>query len=96
MEMLSPLMGVLFMFACLFLYCEAGERVTHQFNVFYEELCHLDWYLFPLDIKRMFVIMLTGTQEPTSIQGYANTVCTRDAFKVVCFCEEKSQCLSKK
>lgn len=84
-ETINPVIGVFWMYSTLFLYCETGERVTHQFNQFSEKLCYSDWYLFPLEMQRMFIIMLCGTQEPTIIQGYANTVCTRDAFKLVWF-----------
>lgn len=76
-------MGVIWTFVIMFFYCEAGERVTHQFNIFHEEISHSDWYLFPIETRRMFIVILLNTQEPTIIQGYANAVCTREAFKKV-------------
>ena len=82
-ELLSTLMQIGYTFGTLFAYCEFGERVTHQFNQFNEHFCNCDWYLFPIEIKRIFLIVLVGIQDPVIIQGYAITVCTRDAFKKV-------------
>lgn len=87
-ELFNSMMGVIWMFGIMFLYCEVGERVTHQFSVFHERLCFSDWFLFPLEMKRMFVIMLSNTHESIIIQGYANTDCTREAFKKVWFVDK--------
>lgn len=68
-----------------FCYCELGERVSQQFNIFDDELRRCRWYLYPLEMQKMLLIILSSTQQPPAIQGYANTVCTRDAFKRVRF-----------
>lgn len=70
-------------FSIIFLYCEIGERVTHEFNEFNEQFCQCNWYSFSIEMQRMFIIVMSNTQRPAIIQGYANTVCTRDAFKQV-------------
>lgn len=67
----------------IFVHCEAGERVTDRFYIFHHEICHLDWYIFPMKTQKMLLIILSSTQQPAVIQGYANTQCTRDAFKSV-------------
>lgn len=72
-------------FATVFAICELGENVTHRFNVFDEKLDDSDWFLYPIEMQRLFLIFLSGSQQPTIIQGYANTVCTRVAFKNVRF-----------
>lgn len=71
------------MFVTLFAACETGERVTHQFNQFDESFYQCDWHSFPLVLQRVYLIVLAGAQDPVIIQGYANTVCTREAFKNV-------------
>lgn len=72
-------------FGMLFAHCEIGERVTHQFNLFNEKFLHCNWYLFPIEMQRIYSIVLIGVQDPAIIQGFANTICTRDAFKRVIF-----------
>lgn len=69
----------------IFIFCELGERVTQQFNEFNEQFCQCNWYLFPIEMQRMFIIVISNTQRPAIIEGYANIVCTRDAFKQVRF-----------
>lgn len=82
-DAICPTMTVLYSLLLIFVFCEFGERVCSEFNVFNEELCRCDWYLFPLEMQKMLLIILSSTQQPASIQGYANTQCTRDAFKSV-------------
>lgn len=70
-------------FISLFVYCEFGERVTHQFNQFNEQFCDCRWYSLPMEMQRIYSIVLVGVQQSVIIEGYSNTVCTRDAFKKV-------------
>lgn len=70
-------------FGAIFGFCEIGERVTHQFNAFNEKLCDSNWYSFPIEIQRIYLVVLVGVQNPSFIYGFAHTVCTREAFKKV-------------
>lgn len=72
-------------FTTIYFVCHLGENVTYNFNVFNEELCRCDWYLFPNEMQRVFLIVLSGAQQPIVIQGYANIVCTHETFKKVIF-----------
>lgn len=80
---MNTLGGLTWVFLSCFLCCNFGERVTHQFNLFDEKLRCCDWYLFPIKIQRLILITMSADQHPCIIHGYANTVCTRDAFKRV-------------
>lgn len=82
-EIITPIVLTLFPIAFIFFFCEFGEMLTNQFNVFDEELCQCDWYAFPVEIQRMLVIVMINTQQTTALRGYANTFCTRDFFKKV-------------
>lgn len=82
-EVMSTVVQMLYIFATLFIYCEFGERVAHEFNIFHEKLCNCNWYLFSIEVKRIFLITISGTERPTPIQGFANCTCTRDTFKAV-------------
>lgn len=79
----NSIIGVGWMFLAIFSVCELGEKVTYQFNLFNEELCNCDWFLFPKEMKRIYLIVFLGAQQPTVIQGYASTTCTRNTFKNV-------------
>lgn len=70
-------------FVAIFFFCEIGEMVSSQFIVFDEKLYQCDWHSFPIEMQRMFVLMLSSTQQIPIIQGFGNTKCTRDAFKTV-------------
>ena len=84
-ELLNSFMGVVWTFLTIFMFCEMGEHVTHQFKIFHEKIYQTNWYLFEIDIQRLLVIMLSGTQRSACIHGYAYTICTRKAFKKVLF-----------
>ena len=84
-EIVPAFLAITSIFIAIFAYCEFGEQVMHQFNLYGETFCSCDWYLFPIEMQRIYSIALVGVQDPVIVQGYANTVCTRDAFKNVCF-----------
>lgn len=58
--------------------------VITQFNRFYDELCQCDWYLYSMEMQKMYSIFLKNSQQPAIICGYANILCTREVFKKVC------------
>lgn len=68
-----------------FIFCEFGSMMTYQFDTFNDDFNRCNWYLFPIKMQRMMVICIECIQQPPIIQGYANTVLTRDAFKQVGF-----------
>lgn len=59
--------------------------VRIQIEIFNDELCASDWYALPIDMQKLLVAFLPCTQRVLIIRGYANTECTRDAFKRVNF-----------
>lgn len=83
-DWIDPLFYAYWSFRILYLYCESGQRVTNRFSEFHNELCRCDWHLFPIEVQRMLVIVMSNTQQPTTIQGYGNIMCTRNSFKKVC------------
>lgn len=70
-------------FVMLSIFCENGERVTNQFQVFNVELRQFNWYILPINVQKMFVIMVANAQQPSFIRGFANALCLRESFKVV-------------
>lgn len=62
-----------------FAYCECGERVSVQFEKVEDTIFEIEWYALPSEIQRM------ATQQTIVLNGFANTVLTRDTFKKVNF-----------
>ena len=84
-ELILPFVLMLWSFAIIFFFCEFGEKVNNQFERFNDELCQLNWYLYPNNIQRLLLIFTTGVQQPVYLCGYGNIVCTRDSFEKVIF-----------
>lgn len=82
-ELTVTLLFVLWTFTPIFLLCAAGEMVTDQFDVFNAELCMCNWYMFPLEVQKMLIIFLAGSQDPVNIHGFADTICALEAYKRV-------------
>lgn len=74
---------VFWSFAFIFFICECGEGVTSQFNNFDDKLCECKWYLFPMDMQKLYLIFMINTQQPTHISCYGNILCVREMFKKV-------------
>lgn len=63
--------------------CERGEKVAHQFEQFSMVFCCCEWDNLPIELQRMYLILLSDTQQPKNIQTYAGILCTRETFKQV-------------
>lgn len=70
-------------FVVIFCVCEFGHQLTQEFEMFDEKLCQFNWYLLPIELQRMFVIVMANAQQPNVMQGFGNIQCTRDSFKQV-------------
>lgn len=70
---------------CLFAFCMFGENLAEQFDMLDVKLYQCDWFLFPIDIQRMLITLMSNTQQPAAIIGYGNIECTRETFKRVFF-----------
>ena len=82
-EVSNTILNTFWVFLSIFFYCELGQTMADQFSCFDDELYQCDWYLFPIEVQQMLVILMSGTQMPMTVKGYANIVCTRESFKNV-------------
>lgn len=57
--------------------------VMDKFEIFYDQSIQCEWYLFPLEIQRIFLIFINDLQMPVFIRGYGGISMTRDTFKQV-------------
>lgn len=65
------------------MYCDFGEKITTQFQEFNNELNKSNWFEFPIDYQRMYVIVLANAQQMVIVKGFGNIPCTREAMKNV-------------
>lgn len=80
---LSMLISLVFLLNLMI--CESGERVTDQFELFGVEFGRCEWNKLPIEMQRMYLILLSNTQHPKNIRSYGGIMCTRDTFKQVEF-----------
>lgn len=83
MNILTAFLEMFWSFAICAFFCEFGEMVARQFNLFDDEIYRCHWYLLPNKIQKMHLIFMVNTQQPTVIRGYANIWCNREIFKMV-------------
>lgn len=74
---------VIMSFAIIFAFCELGAQVTHQFNSLDDVLCQVKWYILPIEVQRMVIMLMLDAQQAVFLRGYGNIVCSRDSFKNV-------------
>lgn len=78
-------MGI-FALALVFIICELGQRMSDTFDEIDSTLDKSDWYLFPIEIKRMLPMIIANAQEPVSLECFGSIICSRNTFKnVTCF-----------
>lgn len=78
-------MGI-FALALVFIISELGQRMSDTFDEIDSTLDKSDWYLFPIEIKRMLPMIIANAQEPVSLECFGSIICSRNTFKnVTCF-----------
>lgn len=54
-----------------------------EFELFNDALYQCKWYLLPIELRQMLVIVMSNAQYPTHMRDDGNIECTRDSFKEV-------------
>lgn len=70
-------------FVMIYSFCEMGQMVTTQHNVFEEELHQCSWYLFPMKLQRIHLIVLANAENAPTVSGFGNIECLRTSLKNV-------------
>lgn len=68
---------------CAFLFCDFGQQVTNQFSEIDDMIYFCDWYTFPEEVQRILPIVMATAEQSVFLEGFANLMCTREAFKKV-------------
>lgn len=69
--------------AAVFITCELGEKMSDAFVEINFTIDQFNWYLFPIDIKRMLPIIMANAQQPVTLEFFGSISCIRDVFKKV-------------
>lgn len=43
--------------------CEFGAMLSNKFDTLNDELFQCKWYLFPIEVQKMLIVFMAGTQE---------------------------------
>lgn len=62
---------------------EIGQRITDAFDEIEYNLNQVDWYLLPIEIKRILPMMIANAQQPVSLECFGSIICSREVFKKV-------------
>lgn len=67
----------------VFIACELSQRMGDAFDEIGSTIDQFDWYLFPIELKRMLPMIMAIAQRPVSMECFGSIACTRDVFKNV-------------
>lgn len=67
----------------IYSFCEMGQMVASQFDMFEKELCQCNFYLFSRKLQQIHLIVLANAQQPTTVNGFGNLECMRQSMKTV-------------
>lgn len=68
----------------LFITCELSQRLGNAFTEIERIIEQFDWYLFPLNIRRLLPTIIIIAQEPVNLECFGSISCNREFFKKVC------------
>lgn len=57
--------------------------MTKEFHAFYEALLESNWYIYPMEMRQIFALVLANAQKPVIVQGFGSTFCMREYFRLV-------------
>lgn len=83
MELEMTSMVLIWTILFVFLFYEPDARMTNQFEEFRHELDQCSWYLLPIEIQRMYAILLSDAQRPVYLFSFGHIKCDRETLKKV-------------
>lgn len=82
-ELMITVIAMIYAFGALTIACEVSQGVNQAFDECSEMFDQLDWYLFPIELQRMYPMILAFIQEPIEITFFGSMPCGRELFKCV-------------
>lgn len=83
MLLISNSLEMFWLLALMYTLCQFGQQMTDQFSSFEHTIAGTDWYTFPIDMQRHFIIIMKTGQDPVELKGFGNVYCSRETFKKV-------------
>lgn len=74
---------IFFSFLTIFFFCESAQQITAQFDEINDDIYQSNWHSYPLDVQKIILTVMIGTQQEIAVQGFGNLVFTRESFKRV-------------
>lgn len=67
----------------IFICCEFGQRFSNAYDELNDAVNRMDWYLIPIDLHRILLIVMINTQKPLDVNFFGSISCSREQFKRV-------------
>lgn len=84
MPVLLLILNGIVAFTTVFIACELGQRISEAFEEIDYTREQFEWYLFPIEIKRVLMMIIVNAQQPVSLECFGRIICTRETLKNVC------------
>lgn len=83
MPVLVLILNAIIAIVAAFIACEIGQQMNNAFNKIDFTLDQIDYYLFPIEIKRALPMIIVVAQQPVTLACFGDITCTRETFKSV-------------
>lgn len=83
LDALSASLLVLSSYTFLFVFCNFGQNLTDQFQLFEAEMYKFKWYLFPIGMQQTFACVMINVQQLAMVKGFGNIELSRETAKKV-------------
>lgn len=70
-------------FGSIFIACELCESVSNAFIEVNDVVNQFDWYLFPIQVKRLLPTIIMNKQQPVNFECFGSIRFSRETFKKV-------------
>lgn len=60
--------------------CEAGQRCNKTFNDICESYYQVEWNMYPIEVQKMFILIIPFAQKPTEFKFFGSSSCSREQF----------------
>lgn len=86
LELVLMTFGMLVGTSNMYLYCFYGKYTTHYYAAFADCLYESNWMTLPVELQRLFVVMIAYAQRPLDYRGFGFVTLNLELFTKVCFC----------
>ena len=70
-------------FGVAFIACEIVQHICDAINSYDMHIGQTDWYLYPIELKKMLPVIINMAQKPVVIKGFGSMPTNRELFKKV-------------